>query len=506
MGRLPFDPSKMAAGAAARAGAGGAPAGETPLTVVQLAERIDVALRGATPVAVRVVGEVSNFTDRTHWYFDLKDASAVVSCVMFASAARRCRFALASGMQVIARGRVEYYAKGGRVSFIVDALEPVGAGPLEVALRKLLEEVRSLGWLDPDRKRTLPMMPRRVAVVTSRTGAAFHDVRDTLARRCPGVEVLLVDVRVQGEGAPAEIVRALREVGRRAEELRVDVIILTRGGGSVEDLWAFNDKEVARAVVECPVPVVAAIGHETDTTIAELVADERGATPTQAAMRVAPDRGALLRQVESTQRRLIGAAARTVERSWVRVDETVGGAGRGIAARVAGWRGVLLRLEGRLAGARPGEVVTRMRERHAVLARDLSRAVRERLSRASVAGVEARLHAAQRTVLTDAALRSDAIERQLHGVGPLRVLERGYSITRREDGGVVRSAGEVRAGERVRTRVADGEFGSVVEGGGKGEGAAPAPPVSRPERLERPTRASLARRSGRGAEGPGLFG
>ncbi|MCA9289351.1 MAG: exodeoxyribonuclease VII large subunit, partial [Phycisphaerales bacterium] len=314
--RLPFDPGKMRGTPPAHAGSSNSPSEpaakppvDRPMSVAALAGLIAGALE-TLPRPVRVAGEISGLRDRTHWYFDLKDADAVVSCVMFASAARKAGFVPENGQAVVAGGRVEFYAKGGKVSLICDRLEPVGAGALELAFRKLVGEIRALGWFDPERKRALPTFPRRIAVVTSRTGAALQDVLDTARRRCPAVDIAVVDVRVQGDRAAGEVAAAIEWLGRRHTHLGIDAILVTRGGGSMEDLWAFNEKPVAAAIVACPVPVVAAIGHETDVTIAELVADERAATPTQAAMRLIPDRAALGEQVEAVASALRGSIER----------------------------------------------------------------------------------------------------------------------------------------------------------------------------------------------------
>jgi exodeoxyribonuclease VII large subunit len=218
--------------------------------------------------------------------------------VLFANVVRKHRIVLRDGLEVVVTGSLEFYAKAGKLSFIGTNAQPVGAGALDLAFKQLCEELRGLGWFDEVRKRPLPTFPRRVAVITSRSSAALQDVLDTMRRRCPAVEVALVDARVQGESAAAELRAKLVALSLRHREMGVDAIIITRGGGSAEDLWAFNDRALAEAILKCPVPVVAAIGHETDTTIAELVADVRAATPTQAAMRLTPDGDTLLEQVD----------------------------------------------------------------------------------------------------------------------------------------------------------------------------------------------------------------
>jgi exodeoxyribonuclease VII large subunit len=459
-------------------------ADDRPLSVSALASKIDGALKAGVPGRVRVIGQVSGFRDRTHWYFNLADEGAVIGAVVFASVARRAKVRLEDGLEVVASGRIDFYAPGGKVSLIVDKVEPVGAGAAELALRRLIEEVRALGWLDPERKRPLPTYPRRIGVVTSRTGAALQDVINTVARRCPGVGLLVVDARVQGENAATEVRRAIRGLGDRHEHLGVDAIIVTRGGGSAEDLAAFNDKELARAIVESPVPVVAAIGHETDTTLAELVADERCSTPTQAAMCLTPDRGALREQAASLasrlrrsiderlrfeRQRVRHAAGRPVLRDPRQITrvrrEVVDALDRRLrqALRSAGAaeRARLAAIRLRLERKRPGEVQARRQERVRALAGRLRRGI----------GV----------ALTQEREAVDALERELNAVGPMSVLARGFSATLDAEGRLVRSVEQITPGQRLTTRLADGSFGSTVEGP-EGPRHAPAP---RPRRSRR---------------------
>lgn len=514
MSRPKFDPSKMTARRAAGGGpaplfAGPAPA-ETPpqqaqpapptraadaqpLTVSALAARIDSSLKTGLPVRIRVTGEVSGFRERTHWYFDLKDADAVVNCVMFRTAASRAGFTPENGGQVVLSGRVEFYAKAGRVSFIADSIEPVGAGALELAFRKLVAEIRALGWFDQARKRPLPTFPRRVAVITSRSGAALQDVLVTMRRRCPAVGVLVVDARVQGEGAAEEVARAINAVSAAHERLRVDAVLVTRGGGSAEDLWAFNEKVVAEAIVRCAVPVVAAIGHETDTTIAELVADERCATPTQAAVRLTPDSSALQRQLDSTGRRLAGLLRRDVQSSRSAVDSRADGLASAAAIRLQRSASRLERLAARLERQRPAAVHARTIARlHAGAAR-LGAALRSRLAGFDTDALADRLARAEASLVTSSLARLSALEKHLRSVGPGAVLDRGFSVTTTGDGAIVRSVSQVGPGDTVRTRTADGDFTSVVDTG--------APNRPRPTaRSDRPKKLDPAR-----DESPGLF-
>ncbi len=468
MGRLPFDPAKMAAAKRAEQ-MSLAPARDPDeaISVSQLADRLDTALKGAFPQRVRVVGEVSNFHERTHWYFDLKDSGAVVNCVMFASAARKAGFVIEHGQQVVVSGRVEFYAKGGKVSFIADKIDPVGAGALDLAYRKLCDELRELGWFAAERKRPLPAFPRKIAVVTSRSAAALQDVLNTIRKRCPAVGVVLADVRVQGDGAAAEVAAAIRTISARHVDLGVDAVLVTRGGGSKEDLWTFNERIVADAIVVCVIPVVAAIGHETDTTIAELVADERCATPTQAAMRLTPDSTALLRQADSIQRRLASLVESHLRAESRRLDSlarrpALSQPGRVVTARaqeldharrrlVSAASLVVQRTARRIAAAASRLNTMRPTTLHARIASRVEN-LDDRLGRAISRAMECR------------ADRIDALDRQLELVAPQRVLDRGFSLTTAADGSLIRSTASVKPGQTVLTRVTDGQFESAVTG------------------------------------------
>ncbi len=470
------------------------PATEEPWSVSTLADRIDTALKQGLPKTVRVQGEVSGFRDRTHWYFDLKDENAVVNITMFASAARRSRAKPVNGQAFIITGRVEFYAPGGRTSLIATTITPVGLGQLEQRYRELCEQIRALGWFEQDRKRPLPSFPKRIAIVTSRTGAALQDVLDTARRRMPAVELVLVDVRVQGAAAAGEVAYAIEALGRNHARLGLDAILITRGGGSMEDLWAFNEKVVAEAIVNTPIPVVAAIGHETDTTIAELVADLRCATPTQAAMKMIPDRVALEAQVDSLERRLRSDVRRQLDNA----------------------RRIIRTHERRPSLASPDALLTRQRDRLTALDQNLTGLLTRKLDRARThlahlgqtltrlspqslhtqrkAAVDAatrRLHDAITHRLDRARTRVGDSYRHLEAVSPLKILERGYTITTDDSGRVLRSASDISPGQGLTTRFPDGHLHSVAD-------STPDTPVSpdspKPNPKPSPTRSSTRRK------------
>lgn len=505
MSRLPFNSSRMAQQPD--------PAAPPPArketaawTVSQLAARISGVVEAGLPAKLRILGEISNFKERTHWYFDLKDAGAVINCVMFITHARRLRFIPRSGQEVVITGRVEFYPPQGRITLKAESIEPVGAGALELAFKALCDELRTLGWFEQSRKRPIPPFPRRIAVITSRTGAALQDVLDTMKRRCCATDIVIVDVRVQGENAAPEIARALRWLGQNHQRLSLDALLLTRGGGSMEDLWAFNERIVAQAIVESPIPVVAAIGHETDTTIAELVADLRAATPTQAAMRLTPDRAALLEQLDSLASRHRSAMRRALRDHAGRIDSAarhpfmadpralVDRERRHLdtlhrhlrAAGIGRVRSVAHRLErlaGRLESYRPAALHARREVIIEGLSRRLSAAMRQRLAAPNLELLAEHLDRARSTRMDRAEARLESLARQLSVVGPASVLRRGFSYTLRDDGALVKSPADVRPGQRIRTRLAEGEIASRIEGD-------PENPADTPAKLLTPVEAA----------------
>ncbi|MBX3355137.1 MAG: exodeoxyribonuclease VII large subunit [Phycisphaeraceae bacterium] len=436
------------------------------LSVTAAAKLVDDALASiARPI--RIVGQVSGLSTRTHWYFNLKDESSVIQCVLWKTRASRAQ-EIREGDEVRVTGTFSFYAPSGKTSFIVERIEPRGLGALEARFRALCEELRAKGWFDDDRKPPLPLLPRRIAIITSRAGAALRDCLATAAARCPSVGILVVDVPVQGEGAALEVARAIHRVDHAASRLGIDAILVTRGGGSREDLWAFNERVVAEAAFACRTPLVAAIGHEPDIEVIELVA-HRAATPTRGITLLLPDRRALLDQIAHWRVRV----DRAVRRQLSAERESLRGLARSTFVR------------------RPREaLIDRRRESLAVVRRDLSDAIRDflRVERERLLLSERRLerssprarHTAARERLAqlrgraDRAIRSalsrkrgelTSVRRHLEGIGPEQVLARGYSITTDPNGRVVRDAASVRPGVVIRTRLATGSLFSEVQRG-----------------------------------------
>jgi exodeoxyribonuclease VII large subunit len=387
-------------------------------TVSRLNREARMLLEAGLP-PLWIEGELSNFARPAsgHWYFTLKDADAQVRCAMFRGANLRVRVAPRDGMHVLVRARVSLYEARGEYQLLAEHLEEAGEGALRRRFEELKAKLAAEGLFDAALKRALPRLPRRVGVVTSPTGAAIRDILHVLARRFPAVPVLIYPVPVQGTGAAAAIAAAIRLASQRRD---ADVLILARGGGSLEDLWAFNEEPVARAIRDSAVPVVSGVGHEIDVTIADFAADVRAPTPSGAAEIVVPDRAEWLRSLGATRERLA--------RAWRRV----GGQARERLAWLA------RRLE-----------LTHPRTRLAARAQRLDE-------------LEARLGRALRRELAAAGARLAAAARTLNAVSPLATLERGYAIITRADGQVVCAARDVAPGDEVRARTAAGGFAATV--------------------------------------------
>ncbi|MDH4282307.1 MAG: exodeoxyribonuclease VII large subunit [Myxococcales bacterium] len=436
---------------------------------------------------VLIEGELSDVRRaKGHVYFTLNDEEdpAQLRGVMFQSDVRRTKAPLEDGARVRFRGTLSLYTTRGQFQLIARSAKLAGEGDLAAQFRKLRAKLEAEGLLDPDRKRPLPAMPRVVGVVTSRTGAAVRDIIRVAAERCP-VHILVADCRVQGEEAPASIVSAL-ELIQRVDDL--DVVILSRGGGSAEDLWAFNDEAVARAIAACRVPVVSGVGHEVDFTIADLVADVRAATPSNAAEIVVPVRDALIQDVRTLGRRLNQALDNRIDKLRLRLERMLRPLfdARRVIAPV---RRRLLSLEDQMRHAQRSrhrerqERLSALRERlmrldpRSVLRRDqrmlaaLTDKLREagRLSirrrRERLVSFGFRLRGRGRPMVREARASYAAVCAHLDALSPLRVLERGYAIVLLESTGhAVRSPSEVSEGDRLRIRVSDGEFGARVRG------------------------------------------
>ncbi len=485
------------------------------VSVSELTATIDRALKSGVPSGVVVRGEASNFKRHGasgHLYFTLKDSEACIDCVMFKSEAVRLKFQPGDGMELLATGRVGVFAKRGNYQLYVARLDPLGQGALELAFRQLKAKLEAEGLFDAEAKRPLPAYPRRIALVTSRETAALQDMLKVL-RRFPWLHLLLFHVPVQGDGSAEKIASALHDINRNAEELGgVDAIVLARGGGSLEDLWEFNEEVVARAIAASDIPIVTGIGHEIDTSIADLVADHHAHTPTEAAQVVSANWRTAAEETEAIairlRREIFGRLEQArrgianIERHEVfrrpldrvnllrqLLDHRQREISQTLGARLRKLQ-VFLHSQGkRLDEHRPGLTILRWRNRldarSDMLRRLMSQrlricqdrlanlvgGIRERhprhaigLALQRIGMTEAALHRIARELCLNRSQRVQTLNLQLEALNPQKVLLRGYSITTlKKTGAIMRSSEGVKAGDKLVTRFADGQVESVVE-------------------------------------------
>lgn len=431
------------------------------LTVSQLNGRARVLLEDVFR-SVWVEGEISNLARPAsgHMYFTLKDSGAQVRCALFRQSATRVRQALRDGLAVRVRGKVSLFEGRGDYQLILDTVEPAGDGALRLAFEALKEKLGAEGLFSAERKKPLPAHPQRIGIITSPTGAVIRDIISVFGRRAPQVELNLIPTAVQGREAIAQIVRAIR----LADGLGFDALILARGGGSLEDLWCFNEEAVARAVAACVTPIVSAVGHETDVSISDFVADVRAPTPSAAAELLAPDSSGIRQRLEGLQRRLLLRMQNRLSHDRLRLDSLTrrlrhpGERLRQQAQRLDDLdmrlrrafllslnqrRERLARAETRLAAQHPGRNLKLLAQRLDNLAERLPRAMRE--------------------LLKDRRQRFQAHLQTLQVVSPLATLARGYSILLDDQGQAIRSAEQTRNGQRLTARLAQGELLVRVE-------------------------------------------
>ena len=390
------------------------------VSVTELVTAMKEVIEPALPPGI-VEAELSNCRRSAagHWYLTLKDAGSEIPATIWRNVAQRLQFQPQDGMKVLATGALEVYVQGGKCQFIINRLLPQGVGALELAFRQLKEKLEAEGLFDPERRRPLPAIPRRIALVTSPTGAAVRDMIQVITRRWPPADLVIVPVRVQGDGAAEDVVRALAMVHRIPD---VDVAIVGRGGGSLEDLWCFNTEAVARAIVACKVPVISAVGHEIDVSISDLVADRRALTPSEAGELVVPSATELREKLRQNAERL-------------RV---------GMQARIEKFRLRLAALEARSVLQKPENLINQRRQDCDLLGDRMQRTISLLVER----------HKASLAALTAS----------LDALSPLKVLLRGYSLTQTEAGTIVHSAEQVQPGQILITRLHHGQLRSRVEG------------------------------------------
>lgn len=414
---------------------------------------------------VWLTGELSNLAmpSSGHWYFSLKDISAQVRCAMFKGNNRRVPFRPQDGMQVLVQARVSLYEPRGDYQLIIESMQPAGDGMLALRFEELKRRLGAEGLFDEGRKRPLPREPRAVGLVTSATGAALHDMLTVLGRRAPDLPVFIYPTQVQGSAAIGQIVSAIALANRRAE---VDVLIVGRGGGSLEDLWCFNEEAVARAIAHSAIPVVSAVGHEVDVTISDFAADLRAPTPSAAAELVAPDRSARAQRLVHLKQRLVQAISRRqtaarhgfallqkrldhqdpkrrLEQQSQRLDELSGRLQQLLNLRLHQGERRLANLELRLQARSPEKLLAAGKRRHQL--------------------AQERLHTLMNKRQDLAAHRLAMLSARLDGISPLATLGRGYSITRTPSGEVISRAAQVSPGQQLVTTLAEGSLRVRVE-------------------------------------------
>ncbi|MGI9307942.1 MAG: exodeoxyribonuclease VII large subunit [Gammaproteobacteria bacterium] len=415
---------------------------------------------------VWVAGEISNIARPAsgHVYFSLKDQKAQVRCAMWRTSVRRLGFDADNGQQVLARAKVSIYEPRGDYQLIIETLEEAGEGLLRRQFEELKKKLAAEGLFDEQHKQELPELPLRIGVITSPSGAAIRDILHILARRLPAAEVIIYPVAVQGAAACEQVATALRTAEQRGE---CDVLIVGRGGGSLEDLWTFNEEAVARAIFNCPIPVISAVGHEVDFTISDLVADVRAPTPSGAAELAVPDRAELLARIRTQQQGIL----------------------RMISHLLGGIKSELRHFGARLQQGHPGAVLNQLAQRQDELnrrlvaavhdqlaerARDFERTTARFLRQAPAANIREHLHSlraaivrlknAMREQLDASQHRFSVAAAMLNTVSPLATLERGYAIVRKVDNdAIVRSATQLNVGDRIRARLGKGEIEARVE-------------------------------------------
>ncbi|NBD01388.1 exodeoxyribonuclease VII large subunit [Atlantibacter hermannii] len=415
---------------------------------------------------VWISGEISNFTQPAsgHWYFTLKDDGAQVRCAMFRNSNRRVTFRPQHGQQVLVRANITLYEPRGDYQIIVESMQPAGVGLLQQQFEQLKQKLSQEGLFDAQHKQPLPSPAHQIGVITSKTGAALHDILHVLQRRDPSLPVVIYPTAVQGDDAPAQIVRAIELANQRAE---CDVLIVGRGGGSLEDLWSFNDERVARAIFASRIPIVSAVGHETDVTIADFIADLRAPTPSAAAEVVSRNQQELLRQIQGQQQRLEMAMDyffASIQQRFTRLHHRL--QQQHPQLRLARQQTTLERLRQRLNNAVENRLRQGTQQQQRVTQRLYQQQPQGRIHRAQtrVQQLEYRLSQAITARLGGTRQRFGTAIAQLEAVSPLATLARGYSVTTATDGKVLKKTKQVKAGDVLTTRVEDGLIESQVTG------------------------------------------
>jgi len=410
-------------------------------TVSQITSLIKVSLEETLPGKLTISGEISGFKRHSsgHCYFDLKDENAIIPAVMWGSDFSKLKFKPENGLAVLSKGHIDVYAPAGKYQFYVDSITPAGMGALQLAFEQMKNKLAAEGLFDEEHKKPLPKYPFRIGILTSKSGAALHDIVDSIYNRWPAAKLLCYDVPVQGEGAAGKIAAAIRDVNNRNAVLQLDVIIVGRGGGSMEDLWAFNEEAVARAIYNSNIPVISAVGHEVDVTIADLVADARASTPTKAGVIAVPDIKEVLSQINQFGKNLAERLRWIMQLNTQRVDEAS-------FALSDYMKDIFSAAKNRLGEF--FEKVLRI-EPHRIIAD-------EKIALNNAGG---RMAERIGKIFSDAKMKTETQSGKLSACNPKSVLNRGYSITRLAvSGAIIKSVAEININDIIITELKESHF------------------------------------------------
>jgi exodeoxyribonuclease VII large subunit len=411
---------------------------------------------------VWVEGELSRIKPHSsgHLYFSLKDDGAAIDCAMFRNQNRLLRFKPTEGQQVLLRGKVTLYEPYGRFQFVVEHMEESGEGALRRAYEALRQKLQAAGWFDEARKRALPTLPQRIGIVTSDSGAAIHDLLSVLGRRFPGIPLRLFPAPVQGKAAAPQLAEVIRHASTQGE---CDVLIVGRGGGSLEDLWAFNEEIVLQAIFDSPIPIVSAVGHESDTTLADFVADLRAATPSAAAELVAPDAQALLRRIEHLLLQMQRQLTSRLQHAQLRLDHLDTRMQQSITRDLQERSHQLGALQSKLRS--PQQQLQHQRLRLSQLIQRMQQQWRpdwSRAQRASLDEWQRRLNISAEQLLQQSQNKLAQFAQSLQHISPLATLARGYAVAMNAEGKALTSAAQVSENDSIKIRLHDGQLSAVV--------------------------------------------
>ncbi len=435
---------------------------KTIFTVSQLNRRTKQLLETHLPL-IWVSGEISNLAKPSsgHWYFSLKDQQAQVRCAMFRNANQRVRWAVDSGQQVLIRARVSLYEGRGEYQLIAEHMEPAGAGLLQQQYEALKAKLDAEGLFDPSLKKALPVFPKHIGVITSPTGAAIHDILSVLKRRYPIAPVTVFPVSVQGDNAASEMVHALQKAQGNSD---CDVLIIGRGGGSIEDLYAFNDETLARTIAQCATPIVSAVGHEVDFTIADFVADQRAPTPSVSAELIAPDMHEWQQVVDRFQLRLVNQHQRMLQKQRQRI-QFLRQRLRHPGERIRNQHQQLQYIKQALGKS----IHAFLHSQHSTLKQQqflLQKNHPKSLLQTNTSTTDALKQRLQQAMDNKISKKRQQFAQQvnvLHAISPLTVLSRGYSITSQQNGSIIKSQTDVSIGDEISTKLADGYIKSTIK-------------------------------------------